>query len=128
VDVEVRAEAHGHEVDRREEAQRDVPDGVVRLVPLVQNGHGAYVGMATDTGLTGVYDIDVEGVAVSPAGITLKRFLRLQTAIKLPGQTGPRDEGETPEGGSRPDPVRPSRWCRFWCRFWCLDCRRRRRC
>jgi hypothetical protein len=105
------------------------PDGVVRLVPLIRNEYGAYVGTVTDTGLTGVYDVDVEAVAVSPAGITLKRFLRLQTTVKLPGQgTGSTSDGETPEGGSRPDTGRPSLWCRFWCRFFCLDCRGRRRC
>lgn len=104
------------------------PDGVVRSVPLWRNDDGAYVGTAADTGLTGVYEVDVEGVAISPAGITLKRFLRLQASYRLPGQGGGGSDGETPEGGSRPDPARPSPWCRFWCRFFCLDCRRRRRC
>lgn len=106
------------------------PDGVVRLVPLTRNASGAYVGTATDTGLTGVYEVDVEGVAVSPAGITLRRFLRLQASFRLPGQGGGgSNDGETPEGGSRPERGRPSLWCRFWCRFFCLDCRgRRRRC
>lgn len=104
------------------------PDGTVRLVTLAANAAGQYVGQLTDTGLGGLYSVDVEALVTTPAGITLKRYVRLQTRVVVPGQGGLVSDGETPEGGSRPEQGRPSLWCRFWCRFFCLDCRGRRRC
>jgi hypothetical protein len=104
------------------------PDGTVRLVSLARNAAGQYVGQLTDTGLGGLYSVDVEALVTTPAGIALKRYVRLQTRVVVLGQGGLGSDGETPEGGSRPDLGRPSSWCRFWCRFFCLDCRGRRRC
>jgi hypothetical protein len=104
------------------------PDGTTRIVSLAANAAGQYVGQLTDTGLGGLYSVDVEAQVTTPAGINLKRFLRLQTRVVVPGQGGLGSDGETPEGGSRPDQGRPGLWCRFWCRFFCLDCRGRRRC
>jgi hypothetical protein len=104
------------------------PDGTTRLLSLTPNAAGQYVGQLTDTGLGGLYSVDVEALVTTPAGVNLKRYLRLQTRVIVPGQGGLGNDGETPEAGSPSGQGRPSRWCRFWCRFFCLDCRGRRRC
>ncbi|HKY36374.1 MAG TPA: S8 family serine peptidase [Polyangiaceae bacterium] len=111
------------------------PDGVVRLVPLTRDTNGAYTGEMTDTGLVGVYTVDIDATAVSPAGLKLNRYLQLQTMVGSSDGTitsttdTPEGGTGTGTGGSRPGCL-VAVWCGFW-RFWgrlfCCGCGRQRR-
>lgn len=86
-------------LDEPVEARFTRPDGVIRLVPLVETAYGQYRAVFGDTHLLGAYPASAAVNATTPGGVRVTRFRHFTGLIFRPGKPGGGQEGGPGEGG-----------------------------